>query len=179
MARNATVYSFDISLNDSDRGVYERLSFRIARHPSETAEYLLTRVLAYCLEYEAGLEFTAGLSDPDVPALALRDLTGALRGWIEIGTPEPARLHRAAKAAAKVAVYSHKDLAPLLARLAAEPVYRASQIAFHALGRDFIGALAASLERRMVFDLTVSEGMLYLTLGEQTLSGAVTPYRVG
>ena len=80
MALSATVHSFEITLNDADRGVYEALDFRVARHPSETAEYLWTRVLAYCLEYGEGLAFSSGgLSNPDAPALEVRDLTGQLR----------------------------------------------------------------------------------------------------
>lgn len=69
MALNATVYSFEIGLSDVDRGVYAALSLRAARHPSETPEYLLTRVLAYCLEYTEGLEMSRGLAEPDEPAL--------------------------------------------------------------------------------------------------------------
>src|SRR5580658_10515320 len=98
MALNATLYSFEVTLSDSDRGVYESLSFRVAQHPSETAEYLATRLLAYCLEYTQGLTFSKGLSEPDLPALTVHDLTGVLTSWIEVGLPEPARLHKAAKA---------------------------------------------------------------------------------
>ena len=105
MATGATVYNFDIDLADADRSVYETLALRVARHPSESEEYLLTRVLAYALEFEEGIAFsTGGLSDPEEPALTVRDLTGALRSWIEIGSPDPARLHRASKASPRVAV---------------------------------------------------------------------------
>ncbi|HTB67737.1 MAG TPA: YaeQ family protein, partial [Steroidobacteraceae bacterium] len=86
MALNATVYSFEINLSDLDRNVCQALAFRVAQHPSETDAYLMTRVLAYCLEYREGLSFSkGGLSDPDAPALAVHDLTGALRRWIEVG----------------------------------------------------------------------------------------------
>src|ERR1700683_1589074 len=118
MALNATVYSFEITLNDADRGLYQALAFRAARHPSETPEFLLTRVLAYCLEFCEGLTFSKGLSDPDAPALAVRDLTGALKSWIDIGTPDTARLHRAAKAAPRVAVYSHRNVGAVAADVA-------------------------------------------------------------
>jgi uncharacterized protein YaeQ len=107
MALGATIYTFAIELADSDRAVYETLNLRVAQHPSETADYLLTRVVAYCLEYAEGIAFSKGLSDPDDPAIAVRDLTGALQTWIDIGLPEPERLHRASKAAPRVAVYSH------------------------------------------------------------------------
>src|SRR3974390_305353 len=159
VALSATVYAFEVTVNDSDRGVYETLEFRVARHPSETEEYLLTRVLAYCLEYGEGLAFSSGLSDPDAPALSVRDLTGALRSWIEIGSPEPARRHpageaeparlrRAAKAAPRVVVYSHKSVAPLLARLEAEPIHRGDRVEIYEVDRDFLAALVACLERR-------------------------------
>jgi uncharacterized protein YaeQ len=178
VALNATVHSFEVTLNDADRGVYQPLSFRVARHPSETAEFLLTRVLAYCLEFSEGIAFSKGLSDPDAPALEIRDLTGALQTWIDIGTPDTARLHRAAKAAPRVVVYSHKDVAGLLAGLAADAVHRAQEIEIYALERQFLGALAARLTRRMSFDLAVSERSLYLTFDDLTLEGHVTAHRL-
>src|SRR6201989_1752216 len=111
MALNATIYSVEIDLSDLDRNVYQALAFRLARHPSESEPYLATRVLAYCLEYREGLGFSkGGLSDPGAPALAVHDLTGTLLRWIEVGLPEPARLHRASKASPAVAIYSHKDV---------------------------------------------------------------------
>src|SRR5438128_1441845 len=106
--------------------VYETLSLRAARHPSESEEYLLTRVLAYCLEYGEGIAFSSGgLSNPDEPALAIRDLTGVLKSWIEVGSPEAARLHKASKAAPRVAVYAHKGIDLLLAKLRGERIHRA------------------------------------------------------
>jgi uncharacterized protein YaeQ len=178
VALNATVHSFEVTLNDADRGVYQPLSFRVARHPSETAEFLLTRVLAYCLEFSEGIAFSKGLSDPDAPALEIRDLTGTLQTWIDIGTPDTARLHRAAKAAPRVVVYSHKDVAGLLAGLAADAVHRAQEIEIYALERQFLGAVAARLIRRMSFDLAVSERSLYLTFDDLTLEGHVTAHRL-
>src|ERR1700683_4021175 len=179
MALNATVYSFEITLNDADRGLYQALAFRAARHPSETAEFLLTRVLAYCLEFCDGLAFSKGLSDPNAPTLAVRDLTGALKTWIDIGIPDTARLHRAAKAAPRVVVYSHKDVTALLAGLAVDAVHRVHEIEIYALDRELLAALAGRLVKRMCLDLAVSERTLYLTFDDQTLSGNVTRCRLG
>jgi uncharacterized protein YaeQ len=174
MALGSTVHVFDVRLADADRGVYETLSLRLARHPSETAEFLVTRLLAYCLERDEGLAFSkGGLSDPDEPALSVRDLTGALQAWIEVGTPDAARLHRAAKAAPAVRVYPHRDAEPWLLRLAGERIHRAGNVAIRVLDRELVAALAARLERRMEFDLSVAEGSLYVSLGEDTLSGTV------
>src|SRR3979490_3131183 len=108
LALTATIYNFAIQLSDVDRGVYESLALRVARHPSETEDHLVTRVLAYCLEYADGLSFSNGLAEPDEPALAIRDLTGAMRVWIDIGAPDAVRVHKAGKAAARVVVYTHK-----------------------------------------------------------------------
>jgi uncharacterized protein YaeQ len=178
LALTATIHSFDITLNDADRGVYETLSFRVARHPSETPEFLLTRVLAYCLEFAPGIEFSRGLSEPEAPALAVRDLTGALTTWIEVGAPDAARLHKATKTARRVAVYCHRDVAALLARLAGETVHRGGDIEIYAIDRELLADLAARLERRMGFDLAVTDRHLYLTLDGATLSGVVGAHRM-
>jgi uncharacterized protein YaeQ len=173
MALSATVYVFSIELADSDRSVYESLELRVARHPSETAEYLLTRVLAYCLEHAEGIAFSNGLSDPDEPAISIRDLTGALRTWIDIGAPEAARLHRASKASPRVVVYTHKDPEQLASRLAREKIHRIEALELYALDREWIAALAERLTRRMAFTLTISEGHVYLSLGEETFSTVI------
>ena len=173
MALTSTIHVFTVRLADADRNLYETLHLRVAQHPSESAEYLVTRLLAYCLEYREGIAFSRGLSDVDEPAITVRDLTGALQAWIEIGTPEAPRLHKAGKAAPQVAVYPHRDAAPWLARLAGERIHRGEAIGIHAIDRDLISALAQRLDRRMEFDLSVAERTLYLTLGDETLSGAV------
>jgi uncharacterized protein YaeQ len=173
MALSATIYVFTVRLADADRGVYETLTLRMARHPSETAEFLLTRLLAYCLEYTEGIVFSKGLSDPDEPAIAVRDLTGVLQTWIDIGAPEAARLHKASKAARRVAVYAHRDIEPWLARLQGERIHRAEALEIMVVDRALLAELVARLERRMEFDLSVSERTLYLSFGEQTLSGAI------
>ena len=76
MALSSTMYNVAVDLSDVDRGVYETLDLRLAKHPSESPEYLATRLLAYCLESTDGIEFTAGLSNGDEPAILVRDLTG-------------------------------------------------------------------------------------------------------
>jgi len=176
VALTATIYTFDIELADTDRGVYETLALRVARHPSESEEFLVTRVLAYCLEYTDGLSFSSGLSDPDEPALAVRDLTGVLRAWIEVGAPEAARVHKASKAAPRVAVYTHKDAAKLAERWRGERIHRAGELELYAVDPAFVSALVASLQRRMTFALSVTSGHVYVSLGERVLEGDVQRY---
>ena len=174
MALGATVYTLDIDLSDSDRSVYETLSLRVARHPSESDDYLVTRILAYCLEYTEGIAFSkGGLSDPDDPPIAIRDLTGSLRAWIDIGAPDAARLHKACKLAPRVAVYIHKDPAQLLRNLSGERIHRGETLELYAMDRAFIAAFVARLERRMAFALSINDRELYMSIGDATLTGAV------
>ena len=172
MALTATIYRFTVNLSDVDRGVYETLPLKVARHPSEADEYMVARVLAYCLEYTEGIAFSrGGLSDPDEPPIAVRDLTGMLKAWIEVGTPDAARLHKAAKAAPRVAVYTHKDPAQLLRQLERARIHRADSLELYAFGRELISGLAKRLERRVELDLSVTDRSLYATIGGETLSG--------
>lgn len=175
MALSATIYNFSIQLSDVDRGVYEGLALKVARHPSESEAHLLTRVLAYCLEFAEGIGFSRGISSPDEPALSVRDLTGALKVWIDIGSPDAARLHKAAKAAPRVAVYTHKDPAQLRLQLAGERIHRADALELYAIDRDVIAGLVKRLERRMSFDLSVTDRHLFISVGDATLSGDVVP----
>lgn len=179
MALTATIYTFDIELADSDRHIYESLALRVARHPSETEAYLVTRVLAYALEFTEGIEFSRGLGDPDEPAILVRDLTGAIRSWIDVGTPDAARLHRASKAAPRVVVYTHKDPARLVGSLAGERIHRVEALELYALDRDLIAGLAARLERRMAWSLSVSERELYLSTVGETLTGPISRLAIG
>lgn len=174
MALGATVYSVDIDLADADRGVYESLAMRVARHPSESEEYLVTRTLAYALEYTDGIAFSpGGLSDADEPAITVRDLTGVIHSWIEIGSPDAARLHRASKASPRVVVYTHKDVDRLMQNLAGEKIHRASELEIYGVDRALIAALAARLDRRLAFTLSVHDGELFIAMGSETLTGCV------
>lgn len=178
MALGSTMYVFAVELADADRGIYETLEIRAACHPSEAPDYLLTRVLAWCLEYREGIAFAkGGVSDRDEPTLYARDLTGALTLWVEIGVPAPERLHQAAKAAPQVVVYCHKD-ARQLDRLREAAIHRAGDIGVVVVPRDFLEALLRRLERRMRLALTVSDGHWYCTVGDGEDSFDCRPERV-
>jgi uncharacterized protein YaeQ len=173
MALTATIYNLDVELADTDRGVYETLAFKVAQQPSESDEHMVARLLAYCLEYAEGIGFSRGIAEPEEPALFVRDLTGALRVWIDIGSPDAARLHKAGKAAPRVVVYTHKDPAQLVRALAGERIHRADALELYALDRELITALVARRDRRTKMDLTVTQGHLYVTLNGDTLEGSV------
>jgi uncharacterized protein YaeQ len=174
VALTATLYNFDIDLADADRGRYETLALRVARHPSESEEYLVARVLAYCLEDAEGIAFSSGLSDPEEPTLAVRDLTGAVRVWVEIGTPDAARLHKASKAAARVVVYTHKDPDQLLRQLAGERIHRAEAIEIYSFDRAMIASLVARLARRMAMSVSIADRHVLVALDDAVIEGDVT-----
>ncbi|NUO65736.1 MAG: YaeQ family protein [Gemmatimonadaceae bacterium] len=178
MALSATIYTFDIQLANVDRGVYETLALKVARHPSETEEYLLTRVLAYCLEYTEGIAFSRGLAEPDQPAVAVRDLTGAIRSWIEIGAPDAARLHKASKASPRVAVYTHRDPAQLVRALSGERIHKAEAVELYAVDRALLAELVPLLERRVAMELSITEGHLFVTMNGRTSGGTVERFAI-
>jgi len=174
VATGATIYNFDIDLADADRSVYESLALRLARHPSESEEYMVTRVLAYALEHAEGIAFSiGGLADPDEPAMTVRDLSGALRVWIEVGTPDAARLHKASKASPRVVVYTHKDAGRLASRLSGERIHRAEALELYSIDPALIGALTSRLDRRMSFALSIAGRELFVSIGAETLTGRV------
>ncbi len=178
MALTSTIYSATVEINDVDRGVYQSIALRIAMHPSETMEYMATRLLAYCLEYTDGIEMTAGLSDGDEPASVVRDLTGRITAWIEVGLPDADRLHRASKLAGRVAVYTHRDPRILLGQLDGQRIHRAEDVAICSFAGTFINDLAACIERRNDVSLSVTEQHLYLDINGHSLTTTIERHQL-
>ena len=174
MALTATLHTFDVALSDVDRGVYEQLAIKAARHPSESEEYLLTRILAYCLEYTDGIAFSkGGISDPDEPAITIKDLTGAWKRWVEIGSPDAARLHFASKASPRVALYTHKEPRILLRGYEGQRIHKAEQIEVFAMDRELLASLAEHLDRRTAWTMSVTDGQLFIDVDGSSYSGGV------
>lgn len=175
MALTATMYHFQITLSDVDRGVYEALDLRVARHPSETMRYLVTRTLAYCLSYEDGIAFSkGGLSSAEEAPVSIRDATGTLRAWIDVGSPSAERLHKASKAAERVALFTHVELPLLLREASARPIHQLERIAVHRFEVEFLDTLDRKLDKNSKFEVVRTEGQLYVTIGGETLNGTVS-----
>jgi uncharacterized protein YaeQ len=177
VALTATLYNFDTELADIDRGVYQTLALRLARHPSETPEFMLTRLLAYCLEYTEGIEFTEGVSAGGDPAVVVRDMTGRMTAWIEVGMPDAARLHRGSKLAGRAAVYTHRNITKVLEGLNGKQVHRAAEIPVYEFGPGFVEDVAAVLQRRDTVSVSITERQLYLDVSGQTFSTTVVEHR--
>lgn len=167
------MHTFDVQLADVDRGVYDELNLRMAQHPSETSAFMLTRLLAYCLEYEEGIVFSEGISATDEPAVLVRDATGSVTAWIEVGAPDADRLHRGSKLADRTLIYSHRHPAKLLPLWAGKKIYRAEDIVLRTFDPGFVDAAAGAIERRNTVTLSVTEGQLYLDINGTSVSSAL------
>ena len=175
MALTATLHRLRIELSDVERGVYESLDLRVARHPSESMRYMLTRTLAYCLSYTDGITFSKdGIASTDDPPISVRDPTGLLLAWIDVGNPSAERLHRASKAAREVALYSATPLLQLRREANSRPVHRLADIALWLLEPAFLDALGEHIDRNITIELMRNDGLLYATVAGNTVEGALT-----
>lgn len=175
MALQATPYRFQVQLAHVDRGVYQELDVKLARHPSETERFLLLRLFAYCLLFEEGIAFSkGGLSAPEEAPLSVHTLDGTLTTWIEIGQPSAERLHKAAKASPRVVLFTHTDARLLLDGLAKEKIHKREHIEVWRLEPSFLDAVAAHVgDRGARLELTVTEGQLFIGIGGETVTGAL------
>ncbi len=174
MSQGTILYRFRLDVSDIERSVYESLDFRLAQHKSESIPFLLTRALAYALNFEDGLEFSAkGLAEPDEPCLSRQDPRGGFGLWIEVGSPSARRLHKAAKASRKVKVYTYKNPEPLLRELETERVHNGEHIEIFSLKAEFLGELERVLERDNEWSLIRDQGALTVHVGEQAFEGAL------
>lgn len=173
MALGATVHHLTIALSDVDRGVYESLDLRIARHPSETMRYLVARTLAYALCFEEGIAFSKGLSTTSEPAVWAREPDGRVRLWIEIGSPSAERLHRASKAAARVVVFTYGAPDRLRKSVAGERIHRAEQLELVGVPTALLDALGDATGRDAAWELLHTGGEVYVTCGGTSFHGAL------
>jgi uncharacterized protein YaeQ len=173
MALPSTVYKASIQLADVDRGVYETLQATVARHPSETEERLIARLLAYAIFHDPELAFSKGISATDEPDLWVKGGDGRVRLWVEVGLPEADRIIRASRHSERVALLAcGRALAAWeqqhLARLAG-----IANLTVISIDQAFINKLTALLERSINWSLTITEGALYLAIGEETFETAI------
>jgi uncharacterized protein YaeQ len=178
MAQPSTLHRFQIKLSDVDRGVYEALELRLAMHPSESVPYLLTRVIAYALNYQEGLKTTQGIGSPDEPALEVRDLTGVLLLWIDVGTPSARRLHKATKAAKAVRIYTYRDPELLLKEAIGADIHRVETIELFSLTPTFLAKLGETLDRDNPWELLHTEGELSVTVRGVTVQGDLKTHQL-
>jgi len=178
MPPKSTVHHFTLELSDIDRDVYGSFKLPVALHPSESLEFMVTRVIAWALEYSEGISFSAGLGATEDPAISVRGPDGSLLTWIEVGAPNADRLHRAAKAAKRVAVYCHRSAEVVFEELSGSSIFRGEEIAFYSFEGSFITDLTKILERRNDLSISRSDQTLYVTLNGESFSSGLVERRL-
>lgn len=167
-----TLFKFQIDLSDIPRARYETLEFRTARHPSESGQYFLTRILAYILNFEEELVFApTGLHDPDAAAINIPDLNGGYNCLIEIGNPSARKLHKATKTSKTVKVYTYKNPLTLIEEIKIEKVHRGSEIEIYSLSPSFLAALESYIKNNNRWALLFNDGTISIQIGEDSISG--------
>lgn len=169
MALKATIYKADLSIADMDRNYYQEHNLTIARHPSETDERVMIRVLAFALHADPALAFTKDLFDVDEPALWLKDLTGAIDLWIEVGQPDEKRLLKAAGRAEKVVVYSYSATSSIWFKGIANKIERARNVSVINIPSETSAQLEKMAQRSMGLQCTIQDGQVWLTDGVETV----------
>jgi uncharacterized protein YaeQ len=181
MALKATIYKAAVQLADMDRGLYGDYDLTIARHPSETDERLLIRLLAFALNVPAdpdngSLEFAKDMWDIDEPALWRKNLVGDIEEWIEVGQPDEKRLLQSCSRARHVTAYSFSSSSPQWYGSLGPKVTGARNISLWQIPAKQSQALAALADRSMKIDVTVQDGTIWMGNGKQSLE--VSPARL-
>lgn len=173
MALPATIYKATIALSDIDRGRYETLTATVAQHPSETAERLVARLLAYALFAEEELTFTKGLCAGDEPELWVKGGDGRVRLWVEVGLPDSDRLVKASRHSERVALLVCGRAFPTWEQQHLPKLARLANLTVIGIDPPFLAAVVQRLERAVAWSLTITEGVCYLTIGDETLETAL------
>ena len=169
MALKATICKANLQVADMDRNYYADHALTLARHPSETDERMMARVLAFALNAHERLEFGKGLSEQDEPDLWQKDLTGLIEHWIEVGQPDDKRLLRACGRAGRVTVYAYGNRPDLWWRPIADKVERAKNLAVWRIPREAVQALGGLAGRSMRLQCTVQDGRIYFSDEKETV----------
>ena len=162
MALKPTIYKCNLQISDSDREHYAQAGLTLARHPSETAERLMARLLAYALNHEEDLEFTRGLSSSEEPEIWLHTADGRIEHWIELGQPEETRLRKAQSRAEKISVYAYSQSTPTWWQKAGAAIDALSKVEVWVLPWAELSMLAAAMSRNATMSVSASGGHVYV-----------------
>lgn len=174
MALKSTIFKAELQVSDLDRSYYAAHSLTVARHPSETDERMMVRILAFALQAHERLEFGRGLSTDDEPDLWLRDLTGAVECWVDVGLPDPRRLRKAAGRSRAVVVYVYGGRGvDVWWRQNAGELGRLDNLAVYSLPYEATQALAGLAQRTMRLQCTIQDGAIWF--GDESATVAVQP----
>ncbi len=173
MALPSTVYKASIQLSDVDHGVYESLQATVAQHPSETEERLVARLLAYAIFHDPELTFTKGICAAQEPDLWVQGADGRVRFWVEVGLPEADRIIKASRHSERVALLACGRALASWDQQHLPRLEKVANLTVISIDQAFINKLASQLERSINWSITITEGSLYLTIGEETMEAAI------
>lgn len=169
MALKATIFKADLQVADMDRHYYGDHALTLARHPSETDERMMVRLLCFALHAHEALGFGKGLSSEDEPDLWQKDLTGAVSLWIEVGQPDEKRILKACGRAGRVAVYSYGSASHVWWNQAGPRLERARNLTVINLPSASTQELALLAQRSMQLQCTVQDGQVWLGDGKRSV----------
>ena len=169
MALPSIIYKATIQLSDIDRGRYETLTATAARHPSETGERLVARLLAYAVFYEDDLTFTKGLCAADEPDIWSREGDGRVRLWLEVGLPDSERIIKASRHAGHVTLLACGRALSVWEQQHLPKLSGLANLTVVTIDQTFLAGLVQRLERTISWGVTITEGVCYLTIGDETL----------
>jgi uncharacterized protein YaeQ len=175
MALKATIFKANLQIANMDRHYYREHALTIARHPSETDERMMVRLLAFACQASETLAFSKGLSDVDEPDLWQKDLTGAIELWIEIGQPDEKRMLKACGRAAQVVVYCYGNTSSIWWAQVKGKVERAKNLTVLALPAPTAQALAQLAQRSMQLQCSIEDGQIWLRSNEAAVEVSLTP----
>lgn len=176
MALKSTIFKIELQLADLDRNYFQTHALTLARHPSETDERMMVRVVAFALNAHESLEFGKGLSSEDEPDLWRRDLTGAIEQWIEVGLPDEKRVRRACGRAAQVVVVTYGGrVADMWWEQNQALLKKQEKLTVINLPVEETQALAEFVTRSMQISCTLQEGELWLVIDGRSLQLAPEP----
>ena len=179
MALKATIFKAELQIADMDRNYYHDHALTIARHPSETDERMMVRVLAYALHAHEALSFGKGLSTEDEPDLWQKDLTGAIELWIDVGQPDEKRIRRACGRAREVFVYSYGgQAAAIWWEQNAGKLERTRNLTVVSVPPAASQALAKLARRNMQLNCTIQDEQVWLADTEERVQVDLTMIKV-
>ena len=171
MALKATIFKAVVNVADTERHVCLEQALTLARHPSETDARMMVRLLAWCMRADPGLEFTRGLCAEDEPDLWRHELHGDISEWIEVGLPEPKRLKRACNRSQQVVLFAYgARAAHVWWQQNQTEISKLANLQLYYVDDSLLEPLAALAERTMSLQVTISDGSVWISAGEQALS---------
>lgn len=170
MATNSTIFKIDLQIADLDRNYYHNHSLTIARHPSETDERMMVRVLAFACLAQEGLSFGKGLSTEDEPDLWVKNLVDDIELWIDVGQPDEKRLRRAAGRSQQVCVFTYgEDASQNWWQHNQRKLKQMDKLRVYRVPAEASQALADIVQRTMQLQCTIQDSSIMFTDGEQSI----------